>query len=103
MGRYPRGLKVRSSSPFPALQLLLPTLLSHALTPQLSTSLKENWYTSKTLSIYSGFFIILNWVLVLGLAVRPFSIADEVAYYAVRVLCLFVLPSMTYYLFIESK
>ena len=46
-------------------------------------SRKETWFTSKSLALYSSLFFVINWILVIALGIRPFSLSDKIVFYGV--------------------
>ncbi|KAI5118222.1 hypothetical protein M0805_000718 [Coniferiporia weirii] len=58
---------------------------------------KEAWWSSKSLALYCSLFFIIDWLLILGLAARPYSLADEIFYYGVGPLLTLPLPFLVIY------
>lgn len=58
---------------------------------------REAWWTSKTLGLYSSLFFIINWGLIIGLGVRPFSVSDRIFYYGILSPLVFPLPFVVIY------
>ncbi|KDQ11343.1 hypothetical protein BOTBODRAFT_35428 [Botryobasidium botryosum FD-172 SS1] len=59
--------------------------------------LRETWYTQKTLSLYAGLFLVLNWALACALVAQPFSIIEKIYYYGVGALLSVPVPVMIFY------
>jgi len=58
---------------------------------------KELWATSKSLALYASLFFIVNWILVIAAAVRPFALSDKLFYYLLGPFLSFPLPFLVIY------
>lgn len=52
-------------------------------------SRKETWCTSKSLALYSSLFFVVNWILIIALGFRPFTLSDKIIYYGIGMLSVF--------------
>ncbi|THH05365.1 hypothetical protein EW145_g4855 [Phellinidium pouzarii] len=58
---------------------------------------KEAWWSSKSLALYCSLFFIIDWLLILGLGTRPFSLSDKIFYYGIGPFLTLPLPFFIIY------
>ena len=58
---------------------------------------QEYHCAGKTLGLYSSAFFVINWILVLALGARPFSLADNIFNYLITALLSLPLPFLVIY------
>lgn len=61
------------------------------------------WYTSKSLALYTSLFFILNWILVVAFAARPYAHSDLIVYYGIGSIVTFPLPFLVIYDFPRDR
>ncbi|KLO12174.1 hypothetical protein SCHPADRAFT_829937 [Schizopora paradoxa] len=58
---------------------------------------RELWATSKSLALYASLFFVVNWILIIASAVRPFTLSDKLFYYMSGPFLAFPLPFLVIY------